>query len=42
MFWAYRPPSSIFPTMPLEALSAVYMKRLTGLCAVAVRRDRSK
>lgn len=34
MFWAYRPPSSTFPTMPLEASSMVYARMLKVLLLV--------
>jgi hypothetical protein len=31
MFWAYRPPSFTFPSMRLEALSAVFARLRKGL-----------
>jgi hypothetical protein len=34
MFWACKPPSSTFPTMPLEASSMVYAKMLKVLLLV--------
>ena len=34
MFWACKPPSSTFPTMPLEASSMVYARMLKVLLLV--------
>jgi hypothetical protein len=34
MFWAYRPPSSTFPTMPLEASSMAYARMLKVLLLI--------
>ena len=31
MFWAYKPPSFTFPTMPLETSSTMYARMLQGI-----------